>query len=44
MINADKNADSLFTSKNFEYSLSQFKYKFHDIFNYYKKHILFSYY
>ena len=37
MINADKNANSMFNTANFKYSLSSFKYKFHNIFNYYGK-------
>ena len=37
MINADKNADSMLNTKNFSISSSSFKYKFHNIFNYYEK-------
>ena len=37
MINADKNTDFMFNKENFLFSLSQFKYKFHNIFNYYEK-------
>ena len=37
MIKADKYVDSMFNTENFYYSLSLFKYKFHNIFNYYEK-------